>query len=147
MKFCRIDLSKTNYSIDAIPDWCYLTPTQNFIEKMNDIYKKYCAYKKFESVMPIFDSQYTDDSTDRIGYYHQNKLVAFSLIKKYDNKNAEAVQFAWNYEQCDLKFGIKSLEVECALYKSLGFKYLYLGQVSDYKIKFDGYEEITNPYV
>lgn len=147
MKFCRIDLVKTNYSIQAVEDWLYLPATPSCIAKMNDIYRKYCIYKNFKSVMPIFDSQYKDELIDRIGYYHDKKLVAFSLIKKYDLTSVEALQFAWNYESPALNLGIKSLEVECALYKSLGYSYLYLGQVDYYKTKFDGYEELGNLYV
>lgn len=139
MKFCRIDLSKTNYDVNAL-DWYYLIASQDFVTKMDTIYQKYCAYKKFASVMPLFDSQYRDPMTDRIGYYHNDRLVAFSLIKKYDADNAECLQFAWDYETPELHLGIESLKSECALYKSLGFKYLYLGQAADYKSQIDGYE-------
>lgn len=91
--------------------------------------------------MPIFDSEYTDSSNDVIGYYHHNNLVAFSLIRKYDCVNIEAIQFAWDYKAPSLKLGIKSLMNECAIYKKLGYKYLYLGEAAKYK-KIDGYEEL-----
>lgn len=90
--------------------------------------------------MPIFNSQYKDPETDILGYYHQCKLVAFSLIKKWDDHHAESVQFAWDYATPELNFGHRSLMVECSLYKSRGFKYLYLGQAADYKSQIDGYE-------
>lgn len=90
--------------------------------------------------MPIFDSQYTDPTTDIIGYSHNSNLVAFSLVKRYDSDNAESVQFAWDYENPELKLGIRSLENECALYKSLGFKFLYLGLAHGYKQQIDGFE-------
>jgi hypothetical protein len=41
--------------------------------------------------MPIFDSRYTDPMTDVIGYYDHNKLVAFSLIKRYDIRMRYAI--------------------------------------------------------
>lgn len=136
MKYCRIDLSKTNYW--ALNNFRYLYHFD--IVELNRIYKEYCEYKQFASVMPIFDIQYHDENTDVIGYYNDNNLVAFSLIKTYDSKNAECLQFAWNYKEPDLKLGIESLKNECAVYKERGFKYLYLGQADKYKSQLDGYE-------
>ena len=89
--------------------------------------------------MPIFDSEYLDESNDVIGYKHNNKLVAFSLIRRHDKDNIEAVQFAWDYVNPKLRLGIESLKNECAIYKARGFKYLYLGEAAEYK-KIDGYE-------
>jgi hypothetical protein len=136
MTFCRINLEETNYN--QLSNWRYVKDPD--IDALNLIYKKYCQYKKFTSVVPIFDSQYTDPAADIIGYSHNNTLVAFSLIKRYDSHNAESVQFAWDYEIPELKLGIQSLENECALYKSLGFRYLYLGLAHPYKSKISGYE-------
>ena len=63
-QFARIDLSKNTDQIAV--KWAYLrTPD---IAVLNDIYRTYCIYKHFASVMPIFDSQYTDQDTDVIGY-------------------------------------------------------------------------------
>lgn len=90
--------------------------------------------------MPIFDSEYTDPHVDIIGYFDNQNLVAFSLLKKYDCDNVEAVQFAWTYHQPKLRLGITSLEHECALYKQLGFKFLYLGGADEYKTQIDGFE-------
>jgi hypothetical protein len=90
--------------------------------------------------MPIFDSEYTDMSNDIIGYYDQDNLVAFSIVRKYDQDNVEALQFAWNYHNPKLRLGIKSLEHECALYKKLGYQYLYLGGADEYKSKIAGFE-------
>ena len=136
MEYCRIDLSKTDY-------W----PANNYkylyhfdINELNRIYKEYCEYKQFASVMPIFDIQYHDEHTDVIGYYDNTELVAFSLVRTYDKENAEALQFAWNYRNPKLRLGIESLKNECALYKQRGFEYLYLGQADDYKSQLDGYE-------
>lgn len=136
MKYCRIDLAQTNYW--PIDGYKYL---YNFdINELNNIYQKYCGYKQFTSVMPIFDIQYTDEHTDVIGYYDNNKLVAFSLVRTYDKDNAESLQFAWDYYNPKLRLGIESLKNECALYKARGFSYLYLGQADDYKSQLDGYQ-------
>jgi hypothetical protein len=90
--------------------------------------------------MPIFDIQYTDEHTDVIGYYDNNKLVAFSLVRTYDQDSAESLQFAWDYADPKLRLGIESLKNECALYKQRGFSYLYLGQADKYKSQIDGFE-------
>lgn len=140
MLFARIDLTKTNYS--QLDNWQYITdPNPN---ELDDIYRTYCQHKKFRSFMPIFDSEYTDPKNDIIGYYHQKKLVAFSLITRYNKHNAECVQFAWNYVTPSLHLGLKSLRNECSIYKERGYKYLYLGGADEYKKKIDGFE-ITGP--
>lgn len=137
MIYARINLEKTSY--DQMQDnWEFITNPD--IADLNNIYKKYCQYKRFPSVMPIFDSEYTDSKVDVIGYLDQGRLEAFSLIKKYDSHNVEAVQFAWTYHNPKLRLGIRSLEHECALYKNLGFKYLYLGEANEYKTAINGFE-------
>ena len=135
-QFARIDLSKTNYNINI--EWMYITRPD--IAALNAIYRDYCVYKKFSSVMPIFDSRYTDPATDVIGYYDQARLVAFSLIKRYDEHNALCDQFAWTYHNPRLRMGIETMKTECAIYKARGFKYLYLEQAHLYKSEIDGFE-------
>jgi hypothetical protein len=81
-----------------------------------------------------------------MAYYDDNKIVAFSILKSLDDESIESVQFAWDYTNPNLRLGIRSIEHECAYFKSIA-KYLYLGQVDDYKTQFDGYEELTNLYV
>jgi hypothetical protein len=139
MKFCKINLSKTNYDYTHL-EWAYLSIDPDWILELKEIYKKYCEYKNFSSVMPLFDSQFTDPLTDVLGFFDNNKLVAFSLVKRWDDDNAESMQFAWDYQDPDLNLGIRSLEAECALYKSRGYKYLYLGEPAKYKSQLDGYE-------
>lgn len=108
-------------------------------DRLVEIYDQYCQHKNFKSVMPLFKGIIFDQHTDIFTYHN---LSAFSIIKRYDNENAESLQFAWDYKQPDLHLGIQSLKHECAYYKHLGFKYLYLGLVADYKTQFDGYEEL-----
>lgn len=135
-QFARIDLSKTNYK-PSIKWECLRSPD---VDKLNQIYHDYCKYKRFASVMPIFNSRYTDPMTDVIGYYDGDKLVAFSLIKRYDEENALCDQFAWNYNNPKLRLGIETMKTECAIYKERGFKYLYLEQAHLYKSEIDGFE-------
>lgn len=137
-QFARIDLDKTNYKPTV--EWEYLVPTEEKIQKLNEIYRVYCIYKRFSSVMPIFASRYTDPMTDVIGYFDQKRMVAFSLIRRYDNENAECAQFAWTYHDPRLRLGIETMKTECAIYKSRGFHYLYLEQAHLYKKEIDGFE-------
>ena len=135
-QFARINLNK---NIDQVSvKWEYLANPD--IAVLNDIYRTYCIYKHFASVMPIFDSQYLDPNTDVIGYYDNDLLVAFSLIKRYDNANALCAQFAWNYRNPKLRLGIESLRTECAIYRERGFEYLYLDQAHLYKQGITGFE-------
>ena len=135
-QYARIDLSKTTYQ--AAVSWQYLRDPD--IAELNGIYRTYCIHKKFGSVMPIFDSQYQDPDTDVIGYYDDDKLVAFSLIKRYNTRNALCAQFAWTYNKPKLRLGIESLKTECAIYRDRGFEYLYLDQAHLYKQGFEGFE-------
>jgi hypothetical protein len=135
-QFARIDLSKTNYEINV--EWMYMAKPD--IPALNDIYKTYCTYKRFASVMPIFDSRYTDPMIDVLTYHDGGKMVAFSLIRRYDEHNALCDQFAWTYHNPRLRLGIETMKTECAIYKARGFKYLYLEQAHLYKSEIDGFE-------
>ena len=135
-QFARIDLNK-NTDQETV-SWAYLKNPN--INELNNIDKTYCIYKHFASVMPLFDSQFTDPDTDVLGYYDNDLLAAFSLIKRYDDKNALCAQFAWNYRNPKLRLGIESLKTECAIYRERGFEYLYLDQAHLYKQGITGFE-------
>jgi hypothetical protein len=135
-QFARIDLAKTTYQ--STVDWYYIVEPD--VDQLNHIYRTYCIYKHFASVMPIFDSQYQDPSTDIIGYREAGQLVAFSLMKRYDNHNVLASQFAWTYHNPRARLGIESLKTECAIYRQRGFEYLYLDQAHLYKQGLEGFE-------
>jgi hypothetical protein len=135
-QFARINLAKTTYTPTVA--WEYLRDPN--IAVLNDIYRTYCIYKHFSSVMPIFDSQYLDPATDVLGYREEGRLVAFSLMKRYDNKNVLASQFAWTYHDPKTRLGVESLKTECAIYRERGFQYLYLDQAHLYKQGLEGFE-------
>lgn len=134
--YCRIDLGKTDY----MPLLTARLLTDPDINQMQQIFKDYCDYKQFKSVEPMWNSEFTWDHNDVIGYYSKDKLVAWSLVTKYDEHNVYAVQFAWDYANPRLGLGIKSLKHECAYYKELGYKYYYLGEAHKYKADIDGFE-------
>jgi len=140
MKFCRIDLSKTNYTPLKYAYHISMVGRDSCLDHLKDIYRKYCTHKQFESVVPLFDGLVFDKYTDVIGYYPDDKIAAFSLVKRYDRENAEALQFAWDYHKPELRLGVESLKHECAYYKNQGYKYLYLGLADEYKSQIDGYE-------
>jgi hypothetical protein len=142
MQFCKINLSNTNYSL--LPNARVLTyyERDEKFSRLLEIYNIYCKHKKFISVMPLFKSVLLEDNVDVFAYYDLFDLAAFSIVKKYDKENVESVQFAWDYYDPKMRLGIKSIMHECAFYKSFNYKYLYLGQVDNYKKQFDGYEDV-----
>ena len=135
-QFARIRLEETTYQPTVT--WEYITNPD--ISVLRDIYRTYCIHKHFASVMPLFDSQFTDTNTDVIGYHDNGRLVAFSLMKRYDSKNVLASQFAWTYHNPRTRLGIESLKTECAIYRNRGFEYLYLDQAHLYKQGLEGFE-------
>jgi len=143
MLYARIVLAKTDYKLMPLStENGYIINRSPNIANLNRIYKEYCSYKKFKSVMPIFDSEYRDSNNDVMSYYQNNRQIAFSLLRRYDNDNVEAIQFAWDYKTPELNLGIETLKHECAFYKAAGFKYLYLGGAEEYKKQIDGFEII-----
>ena len=135
-QFARINLKQTTYQPTV--DWKFLTEPN--IPVLQDIYRTYCIYKHFASVMPLFDSQFTDPATDVVGYYEDQQLVAFSLMKRHDTKNVSASQFAWTYHNPKTRLGVESLKTECAIYRERGFQYLYLDRAHLYKKELEGFE-------
>jgi hypothetical protein len=62
MTYCRINLSKTNYNLLDCAKVIVLKE-ENF-DKLIKIYRDYCRYKQFTSVMPIFPSEVMDTDTE-----------------------------------------------------------------------------------
>jgi len=138
-QFARIDLERTNYQPTV--SWRYIEQRdQDTLAQLDDIYRTYCIYKHFGSVMPMFHSRYCDPMADIIGYYDGDQLVAWSLIRRFDHSNALCDQFAWTYHRPRMRLGIETMKTECAIYRERGFRYLYLEQAHLYKSKIDGFE-------
>lgn len=139
MIYCRINLEKTNYK--ELHNYRLLGEKDYY--DIVELYKTYCRYKKFESVVPIFVEEIKSPISEILGYYHMDNLVAFSLLNLYPSQQIVcAEQFAWDYKIPSLRLGYQSLKNECARYKRLGFKYLYIGEYNEYKTEFDGFETI-----
>ena len=137
-EFARIDLARTQYTESVT--WNYLSKSDYMIEKCQEIYRAYCAYKQFASVMPMFPARLRDPMADVLGYYSGGNLVAFSLIRRFDDHNALCDQFAWTYHEPRLRLGIETMKTECAIYRARGFRYLYLEQAHVYKQEIEGFE-------
>lgn len=138
-QFARIDLARTDYKPTV--EWQYIQSREpDVLACLDNIYRTYCIHKNFVSVMPMFHSRYLDPMADLIGYYESGKLVAWSLIRKFDQHNAQCDQFAWTYHKPRLRMGIETMKTECAIYKKRGFRYLYLEQAHLYKSEIDGFE-------
>ena len=138
-QFARVDLRLTHYQPTV--SWRYLRDLDDTtVDQLLDIYRTYCIYKHFASVMPMFASRFQDPMADVIGYYDQDRLVAWSLIRRYDAHNALCDQFAWTYHNPRARLGIETLKTECAIYRERGFHYLYLEQAHLYKSEIEGFE-------
>lgn len=138
---CRIKLQDTNYKqTDFV-----LLNIEHF-EECELIYKKYICRNKISNPHPIFREEWdqSKNNSDVLGYIDKDKLVAWSLIYKFDSKSTViADQFAWDYANPKLKLGYKSIRSECAYYKSQGFSYFILGDYDKYKKELQGFEIIT----
>ena len=138
-QFARVDLARTAYTPTVA--WRYITDRDAAtLNQLDDIYRAYCQHKRFASVMPMFHSRYLDPMADIIGYYDQDQLVAWSLIRRFDDHNALCDQFAWTYHEPRTRLGIETLKTECAIYRDRGFEYLYLEQAHLYKSEINGFE-------
>lgn len=135
--YCRVNLAKSNYKEMSN----YSVLTAKHYDDIVRVYEAYCDHKQFEGVRPIFLEDLQQPYMEHLGYFDENRLVAFSFIMKYPSQNSViADQFAWDYANPKLKLGFKSLRNECARYKRLGYDYFYLGDFYGYKAELTGYE-------
>ena len=137
-EFARVDLARTTY--EETVTWRYLAKSDHMIGQCQEIYRAYCAHKRFSSVMPLFESRFQDPMADVLGYWDAGNLVAWSLIRRFDAHNALCDQFAWTYHDPRLRLGIETMKTECAIYRARGFRYLYLEQAHLYKAEIEGFE-------
>jgi hypothetical protein len=135
-QFGRIDLCKTDYT--ACSDWIMLkTPP---VDELLRIYRDYCRHKHFLSVIPMAPERFTESGTDIIGYQHQGRLVAWSMLRRWGTHSVLSDHFAWDYRHPDLRLGIHSLETECAIYRDQGFQWMYFESVEPYMLDITGFE-------
>jgi len=135
-QFGRINLTKTDYVPCA--DWILLeTPP---VRELLDIYRDYCRHKHFLSVIPMAPERFTESGTDIIGYQHQGRLVAWSMLRRWGTHSVLSDHFAWNYRDPGLRLGIHSLKTECAIYRDQGFQWMYFESVEPYMMDLQAFE-------
>lgn len=135
-QFGRVDLSKTDYVCDL--DWHLLDPVP--VDDVHKVYRDYCVHKHFQSVMPMIAGRLTAPNTELIGYYDQQRLVAWSMYRIWDSENILSDHFAWDYRNPRLRLGIRSIENECAIYRNRGYRWMYFEAVEPYMFDIQGFE-------
>jgi len=135
-QFGRIQLQHTDYEIEL--DYQLLNPVP--VDQVRRVYREYCLHKRFLSVIPMVDGRITDPNTQLIGYHEQDRLVAWSMYRIWDNKNILSDHFAWDYRNPLLRLGIRSLQNECAIYRESGYEYMYFESIQPYMLSMQGFE-------
>jgi len=136
MNFGRIDLTKTTYSVTLKAHLLNPVP----IDEINRVYKQYCLYKKFKSVMPMVPGRFTISGTELFGYYEQEKLIAWSMYRIWDNENIVIDHHAWDYSNPKSRIGLRSLQNECTIYKNRGYRFMYFESIEPYMLNLQGFE-------
>jgi len=112
-------------------------------DMVEQIYERYCEYKKFSDLFHSEVSKWLDCDYKMV-YYDSENPVAWSKMRLYTENALETVLFAWDYQTPDLRVGIGSLMHEIGWAKENGFEYVYLGPGyecgSIYKSNVDGFE-------
>jgi len=135
-QFGRIDLAATSYESDL--SWRYLDPVP--VSEVQRVYREYCRHKHFHSVMPMLAGRLTAADTEIIGYHNQDRLIAWSMYRIWDQENVLSDHFAWDYRDPRLRLGIRSIENECAIYRDRGFRWMYFESVEPYMLDMQGFE-------
>jgi hypothetical protein len=136
MEFGRIDLTNTTYSVTLTAHLLDPVP----VNEIDRVYRAYCLYKNFESVMPLVPGRFLIPGTEVFGYYDQDCLIAWSMYRIWDNKNIVVDHHAWDYSNPNLRIGLHSLENECALYRNRGFQFMYFESIEPYMLDLQGFE-------
>ena len=133
----RVDLSKVEYELDK--EIVNQKPT---LEEATDVFRSYCLHKNFASVHPLYQDDINLFEWNCL--YENNKLIAWEQTLLYPNdKIGMSIQFAWNYEEPAKQIGWRFSHHVPAWLKSIGYKYLYLGDHHEYKAKIKGYEVLA----
>jgi hypothetical protein len=136
MKFARIDLTKTTYNVTL--DAQLLDPVP--FDEVNRVYKAYCLHKNFKSIMPMVPGRFLVPGTEVFGYYEQDRLIAWSMYRIWDNESIVIDHHAWDYRNPKLRLGLNSLQNECAIYRNRGYRFMYFESIESYMLKLQGFE-------
>ncbi len=136
MRFARIDLTKTTYNVTL--DAHLLNPVP--VDEINRVYKAYCLHKNFKSIMPMVPGRFSVPGTEVFGYYEQDRLIAWSMYRIWDNESIVIDHHAWDYRNPKLRLGLNSLQNECAIYRNRGYRFMYFESIESYMFKLQGFE-------
>ena len=135
-EFGRIDLARTSYRADI--ECQVLDPVP--VTEVQRVYREYCLHKHFRSVMPLVSGRLTGPCTEIVGYHDQDRLIAWSMYRIWDQENILSDHFAWDYRNPRLRLGIRSVENECAIYRDRGFRWMYFESVEPYMLDIEAFE-------
>jgi hypothetical protein len=135
-QFGRIDLQRTVYMQDLDHDLLDPVPINDVLR----VYRDYCLHKHFQSVIPMLPGRLTAAGTEIIGYRDADRLVAWSMYRIWDRENILSDHFAWDYRNPRLRLGIRSIENECAIYRTRGYRWMYFESVEPYMMDLQGFE-------
>jgi hypothetical protein len=135
-QFGRINLGNTTYDINAHWELLKDPPIQELLR----VYRDYCRHKHFLSVIPMVPERFTESGTDIIGYRDRGRLVAWSMLRRWGTHSVLSDHFAWDYRDPALRLGIRSLETECAIYRDLGYQWMYFESVEPYMLSMQGFD-------
>ena len=115
---------------------------------VSNIYKKYIKHKSFhekdyEKESEIFEKEDYIDWKYFI-YSYEDKPIAFTEVKVFDNSHVMTGQFAWDYAEPKLGIGTYATlyEIDWSIKNKYNKYYLSYGyeETSIYKSKYDGFE-------
>ena len=135
-EFGRIDLQSTNYTQELAAELLDPVPINDVLR----VYRDYCLHKHFRSVMPMIAGRLTAPGTEIWGYQDHGRLVAWSMYRIWDDDNILSDHFAWDYRNARLRLGVRSIETECAIYRSRGYRWMYFESVEPYMLDLQGFE-------
>lgn len=137
-QFGRVNLEATNYVIELEHEILDPVPVNDVLR----VYRDYCAHKRFQSVMPMISGRLMADGTEIVGYRDQDRLVAWSMYRVWDDANIVSDHHAWDYRNPRLRLGMRSLENECAIYRDRGYRFMYFESVQPYMLDLEGFETL-----
>jgi hypothetical protein len=136
LTFACIDLSQVTYQVSLESELLDPVP----VDEVQRVYRAYCAYKKFHSVMPMIPGRFLVPGTEVWGYQDHNQLVAWSMYRVWDAHSVVCDHHAWDYQNPQLQLGIRSFKNECAIYRDRGFKFMYFESVASYMFDIEGFK-------
>ena len=117
------------------------------LQELNEIYIKYCNYKKYPIENNYIQECLVDIDKKFIGEYRENGILrGYVICRTYHetSKSMSSIQFCWDYENPRLFLGKYSLIKEMEFAKEMGFEWIYMGdgyqKICEYKCYIPGFQ-------